>query len=384
MLTGGHCRGDRQFIASTTRLTAMRNAWILSIVVAVSYAQDVTWWNLGVDSRILHQFETLSSPELYILGTQPLCAELPGLSSGQQKLCQLFQDHMGPIGEGARMGIEECRYQFSNRRWNCSTAETGSVFGRVTAIASREAAFTYAISAAGVVNAISRACREGELSPCGCSRAHRPPDLDRDWVWGGCGDNVDYGYRFAKEFVDAREKESNAPRGTYMYSRMKSNLHNNEAGRRAVYDKAGVQCKCHGVSSSCSLKTCWLQLAEFHDVGAYLKDKYDGASRVRFNKKGKMEPYEARFNRPSKDDMVYLEESPDYCTYDPRAGSLGTVGRECVKTSMGTEGCDLMCCGRGYNSYTKEVVERCNCKFKWCCYVQCRKCRRTVDVHVCK
>ena len=89
--------------------------------------------NLGFDARI-HQFDTLGSPELYILGTQPLCTELPGLSSGQQKLCQLYQDHMAPIGDGARLGIEECRYQFSSRRWNCSTAETGSVFGRVTAI----------------------------------------------------------------------------------------------------------------------------------------------------------------------------------------------------------------------------------------------------------
>lgn len=101
--------------------------------------------------------------------------------------------------------------------------------------ASREAAFTYTISAAGVVNAISRACREGVLSVCGCSRAARPPDLDRDWVWGGCGDDVDYGYRFAKEFVDAREKENNHPRGTYMYARMKTNLHNNEAGRRVSW-----------------------------------------------------------------------------------------------------------------------------------------------------
>ncbi|KAL0196307.1 hypothetical protein M9458_009879, partial [Cirrhinus mrigala] len=39
------------------------------------------------------------------------------------------------------------------------------------------------------------------------------PDLPRDWLWGGCGDNVNYGYRFAREFVDAREREKNYPRG---------------------------------------------------------------------------------------------------------------------------------------------------------------------------
>lgn len=97
---------------------------------------------------------------------------------------------------------------------------------------SRETAFTYAVSAAGVVNAISRACREGELSSCGCSRTARPKDLPRDWLWGGCGDNVEYGYRFAKEFVDAKEREKNYVRGSEEQARMLMNLQNNEAGRR--------------------------------------------------------------------------------------------------------------------------------------------------------
>lgn len=97
---------------------------------------------------------------------------------------------------------------------------------------SRETAFTYAISAAGVVNAVSRACREGELSSCGCSRAARPKDLPRDWLWGGCGDNLIYGYRFSKEFVDAREREKTYPKGSSESARLQMNLHNNEAGRR--------------------------------------------------------------------------------------------------------------------------------------------------------
>lgn len=97
---------------------------------------------------------------------------------------------------------------------------------------SREAAFTYAISAAGVVNAVSRACREGELSSCGCSRAARPKDLPRDWLWGGCGDNLNYGYRFSKEFVDAREREKTYEKGSMESARLLMNLHNNEAGRR--------------------------------------------------------------------------------------------------------------------------------------------------------
>ncbi len=52
-------------------------------------------------------------PEAYIIGGQPLCSQLAGLSKGQKKLCQLYQDHMQFIGEGAKTGIQECQYQFS-------------------------------------------------------------------------------------------------------------------------------------------------------------------------------------------------------------------------------------------------------------------------------
>lgn len=86
-----------------------------------------------------------------------------------------------------------------------------------------------------MVNAISRACREGELSTCGCSRTARPKDLPRDWLWGGCGDNVEYGYRFAKEFVDAREREKNFAKGSEEQGRVLMNLQNNEAGRRVSW-----------------------------------------------------------------------------------------------------------------------------------------------------
>lgn len=73
-------------------------------------------------------------PEAYIIGAQPLCSQLAGLSRGQKKLCQLYQDHMQYIGEGAKTGIRECQYQFRHRRWNCSTVDNSSVFGRVMQI----------------------------------------------------------------------------------------------------------------------------------------------------------------------------------------------------------------------------------------------------------
>ncbi|NWW81485.1 WNT5B protein, partial [Pycnonotus jocosus] len=335
-----------------------------------------SWWSLAMNP--------IQRPEMYIIGAQPVCSQLPGLSPGQRKLCQLYQEHMVFIGEGARSAIKECQYQFRQRRWNCSTVDNTSVFGRVMKIGSRETAFTYAVSAAGVVNAISRACREGELSSCGCSRTARPKDLPRDWLWGGCGDNIEYGYRFAKEFVDAKEREKNYVRGSEEQARMLMNLQNNEAGRRAVYKLADVACKCHGVSGSCSLKTCWLQLADFRKVGDLLKEKYDSAAAMRISRKGKLELVNNRFNMPTQEDLVYVDPSPDYCLRNETTGSLGTQGRLCNKTSEGMDGCELMCCGRGYDQFKSVQVERCHCKFHWCCYVKCKKCTEIVDQYVCK
>lgn len=49
----------------------------------------------------------------------------------------------------------------------------------------------------------------------------------RDWEWGGCSDNIGFGFKFSREFVDTGE------RGRSL--REKMNLHNNEAGRIVSY-----------------------------------------------------------------------------------------------------------------------------------------------------
>lgn len=65
-------------------------------------------------------------------------------------------------------------------------------------------------------------------------------------------------------------------------------------------------------------------------------------------------------------------------------GSLGTAGRVCNKASRGTDGCEVMCCGRGYDTTRITRITKCECKFHWCCAVRCKECEDTVDVHTCK
>lgn len=66
------------------------------------------------------------------------------------------------------------------------------------------------------------------------------------------------------------------------------------------------------------------------------------------------------------------------------SGSLGTAGRVCNKSSRGTDGCEVMCCGRGYDTMRIKRVTKCECKFQWCCAVECNDCEEVVDVHTCK
>ena len=50
-----------------------------------------------------------------------------------------------------------------------------------------------------------------------------------------CNDLLHSRFRFAKGFVDVREKEKKHKRGSVKFGRSRMNIHNNEAGRRVSY-----------------------------------------------------------------------------------------------------------------------------------------------------
>lgn len=96
-----------------------------------------------------------------------------------------------------------------------------------------------------------------------------------------------------------------------------------------------------------------------------------------------LKPYNPEHKPPSGKDLVYLEPSPNFCTRSTKMGIQGTYGRQCNDTSIGVDGCDLMCCGRGYRTHEVKVVERCACTFHWCCEVKCKLCQIQKIIHTC-
>ncbi|XP_043935504.1 protein Wnt-4-like isoform X2 [Protopterus annectens] len=309
------------------------------------------------------------------------CERLRGLTDGQMQLCRRHISVMDFVRRGAEISIDECQHQFRNRRWNCSTLGGLQVFGRVITQGTREAAFVHAISSAGVAFAVTRACSRGELEKCGCDRKVRGVSPE-GFQWSGCSDNLSYGISFSQSFVDNPER-----RRGMSSSRALMNLHNNEAGRKAILSHMKVECKCHGVSGSCEVRTCWKVMPPFRKVGNVLKEKFEGASEVHQKKIGSRKvlvPKNSHYKPYTVQDLIYLSPSPDFCDKDLKNGVLGTTGRQCNKTSHAIDGCELMCCGRGFNTAEAEVVERCSCKFRWCCSVKCKQCRNIVQVHTCR
>lgn len=153
-------------------------------------------------------------------------------------------------------------------------------------------------------------------------------------------------------------------------------------------------CKCHGVSGSCTVRVCWRTMPKMAKVASLLRRKFDSALRVKLNKnKTKLtrisrgrrgRKRNTNNKRPPPSSLVYAATSPDFCQADKRYGILGTVGRTCNKSSIGTDGCRMLCCGRGYNTVNRVSDVKCNCNFIWCCHVKCDMCKKEWIDHTCK
>uniref|UniRef100_T1H205 Protein Wnt n=1 Tax=Megaselia scalaris TaxID=36166 RepID=T1H205_MEGSC len=145
-----------------------------------------------------------------------------------------------------------------------------------------------------------------------------------------------------------------------------------------------MKCKCHGLSGSCTLKTCWKKLPSFKLVGNKLMKRYQNATKVIASNDGtSLIPENLLVKNPSKFEIVFGETSEDFCEPNSIYGSLGIIGRECNISSKNEENCDWFCCNRGYRKVIIEVKNNCNCNFEWCCQVKCKTCIEQKEIFIC-
>lgn len=328
---------------------------------------------ISMSNDILH----FQLPEHNLLDAGIICKTYPGLTHAQYAFCRRNPDVSSSALLSLRLAIRECQWQFRGHRWNCSYTENhlkNPFYMSILSKGYRESSFTHAILAAGMVAQISRACALGNLRSCGCQ-----PEVDHDsglWKWTNCETNLDFADRFTRRFLDKRKSAKDLT--------FQSHIHNSRVGRKVVKSNSRHHCKCHGMSGSCQLKTCWKVAPSFRKVGSILKRKYnqailvDGDNSVQVVLKPKTDTV------IRKSDLVYFEKSPNFCEPDAALGLPGTVGRHCNRSTDQPDSCETLCCGRGYNTLSLTTTHQCQCQFQWCCQVICKKCTQTDWVTVCK
>lgn len=307
------------------------------------------------------------------------------------------------MSRSARLAIDECQHQFKYNRWNCSVFNKTDVYGRLSKKATKETAFIYGINSAAAMFEITRACTRGDLKKCSCNSIQNQSRLNSNHEWTGCSDNVLFGYKLSKSFVDSRELLNTRSNLDSKDAKL-MNLLNNEVGRRIVLKNMQQVCKCHGVSGSCSIKVCWKILPEFRVIGDELMKNYKMASHLKeTNVKERVKKLSMILSKRhsrnlssvfKKDSLVFMRNSPNFCRSNSRNGIMGTVGRVCsvldvadknnsTKLSEIRATCDYLCCGRGFMIETRETEEDCDCQFQWCCSVKCKKCKKKIIEYYC-
>ncbi|KAL1494683.1 hypothetical protein ABEB36_010247 [Hypothenemus hampei] len=323
-----------------------------------------------------------SSSEL-VLNPNQVCKKMRQSRSKIHDICKNKPDLLKHIADGVRLAQSECQYQFRYRRWNCTNAKKS--IKKVMLRDTRETGFVNAIIAAGITFQVTRACKQGAQIGCSCDKLRKgrknkklKPKISEDEKWDYCTENIEYGIKKSKDFLDTRYKKR---------SDMKTlvKLHNYVAGRLAIKNDMKKECKCHGLSGSCTLKSCINKMPNFRKIGHTLKQRFDGAAKVIPGNDGKsFMPEGATIKYPSRSDLVYSEESSNFCNPNSTLGSFGTQGRKCNETSPGEDGCAILCCGRGSRSVKEVVQKSCRCEFHFCCDVKCDTCNEQNTYHVCQ
>ncbi|XP_018009974.1 protein Wnt-11b [Hyalella azteca] len=356
------------------------------------------------------------------------------LNWDQTLLCRTRPGLLSAIVTAASTTVSSCQRLFRHSRWNCSSVALAPNFSADLTLGTREQAVVHALGSAALVWTVARACRQGAVMECGCGALPTEPPNGR-FQWGGCGDNILYAYSFNKEFFKPRKKsyqrerlgvavgdhsrgldvqritrrhrknerrkearrrrekkrriskELSRSRRIKKRAVKKMDRHNRRVGRKATSVGLSTSCKCHGVSGSCALKTCWKVLASFNKVSGRLLRRYSSAVAVRPVKvvsKLRLLPVSAGgVSSYSRDDLLYVASSPDYCTPQPQLGSLGTHGRKCNASSVESDSCELLCCGRGHTASLYLLKQPCACRYHWCCHVTCDTCSSWKTQHYC-
>ncbi|CAO1422753.1 unnamed protein product [Diamesa tonsa] len=277
-----------------------------------------------------------------------------------------------------------CQNVFEWEKWNCPTGSFLSK--RSSQHVDREQAFVKALVTAAFIFTFSRNCSQDNFGGCGCDLRNfdsRSSNRNgKSMTKMRCSDSVDFG-----EHVNTELFEDFTINNGLMDAQAYANFHNSRAGKIAVRNSLKKHCRCHGLSGSCSIQTCWLSMNPFLEITNDIKRMYENSILLQ------VDNYGNAVSRNLRDDqLVYVVDSPDYCRQNTMLGWKGTFDRRCSRSKDGKatpserRSCKTLCksCGMRVKRQQRIIHKSCNCKFNWCCDVTCDTCSEVINEFYCE
>lgn len=369
-------------------------------------------------------------------------------ASGDRKRFDYYE-YRHIVADGVQKTLAACRDKFKWDRWNCPKQAFLDILRRHSTPSNKELGFTRALIASGIVLSLTRSCSYGTSSLCNCNppiaattelpiennpdvhitheehhnNLYRSPadtnqlpspmaymeheanqilsknDTDdgnrktSKFAWNGCDESVKFAFKVSKTYLESQDVDMNQDEAS-----RRINAHNYEVGRLAVKKSLQKMCKCHGVSGTCQIQTCWTTVPDMRIVVDYLKRRFRLAAKV-----GAMTAVDSdiislnkELTAISKDRIVFADASPDYCYENTSLGINGTLGRYCSRAKQKAnstepvsryerDSCDRLCTECGYK-IKREVIKmekQCQCQFFFCCSVQCKRCPHEEEAFKC-
>ncbi|KAF4524701.1 hypothetical protein B566_EDAN014302 [Ephemera danica] len=202
--------------------------------------------------------------------------------------------------------------------------------------------------------ALSALAASGALFDCPCADTPRDPP-NGNFKWGGCGDNVAFGSAVSRRFVDVLERRGQRQAGP----------HEDDEAFNALPPPPPLQ-----MSRSFRLVQHQDVLEGFASRPVRLKRRYATATEVALRRRGvagrrhlqpALQLAAALPLQPAgrgvallhfgREDLLYATKSPDYCSPDPKFGSIGTKGSAAVKRGVAGS----VCATAGANHPTRSI-----------------------------
>ena len=134
-------------------------------------------------------------------------------------------------------------------------------------------------------------------------------------------------------------------------------------------------CRCHGISGSCTFSSCHSELPTFSVLAGKIKEAFTDSCRV-IPTGHTTNAWVPNCGRSVTDkDLIHTREN-DWCKFDEEIGSVGVSGLECSPHPSAPNACSKLCghCKRGSKEITVMEEKQCGCTFHFCCDIKCEVC----------